>query len=58
MLNNAEYAAKWQAKLVWYKANKFKEGVNLFVTSDGKNDGMDSQEIYAIALKIQKLLSK
>ncbi len=58
MLDNSEYATKWQAKLAWYKANKFKVGVNLFITSDNKDEGLDSQEIRVVALKIQKLISK
>jgi hypothetical protein len=57
MLGNRAYVARWLKKLDWYLANGYRQGVELFVTEDNLNGGLDSQMIGDVAQKIAAILN-
>ena len=56
MLNDPDYQARWKSKLEWYEMNGFSTGVDLFITRDEANGGLDSQRIRKIADYINSLI--
>ena len=55
MLDDPDYCARWAAKLEWYRANGFTEGVNLFITHDETGGGLDSQLLRKTADHLRSL---
>ena len=56
MLNDPDYRARWNAKLAWYEDNGFTQGVNLFISRDEADGGLDSQRIRKMAEYLKGLL--
>ena len=56
MLNRADYLESWERKKVWYSKNGFKEGENLFTSSDDDQGGLDSKKVRKVAEQIKKQL--
>jgi hypothetical protein len=57
MLDDPDYCARWDAKLEWYRANGFTEGINLFVTRDETGGGLDSQLLRKTADHLSTLVT-
>lgn len=57
MLDNPDYRSRWQSKLAWYEANGFTQGVDLFITRDEVDGGLDSHRIRKVAEYIKTLLA-
>ncbi len=56
MLNDPDYRARWNAKLAWYEDNGFTQGVNLFISRDEADGGLDSLRIRKMAEYLKGLL--
>lgn len=56
MLGNPNYRSNWQKKLGWYEANGFTQGIDLFITCDGSDGGLDSHHIRKTAEYIKAML--
>lgn len=56
MLDRADYRRSWEWKKAWYLDNGFKEGVNLFTTTEGP--GLDMQNVATTVQNVQKALEK
>lgn len=57
MLDNLDYRSRWQSKQAWYEANGFTQGVDLFITRDEADGGLDSHRIRKVAEYIKTLLA-
>jgi hypothetical protein len=57
MLHNQQYRERWNAKLIWYEANGFSQGINLFVTRDEADGSLDSQRIRKTAEYVKSLVN-
>jgi hypothetical protein len=57
MLSNESYRNKWNAKLAWYEANGFTQGVDLFITRDDPDGALDSQRLRKTADYIRSLVT-
>lgn len=58
MLDKEGYRKRWDAKLAWYEANGFTQGVDLFITRDDPDGGLDSQRLRKTADYIRALVVK
>jgi ATP-dependent exoDNAse (exonuclease V) alpha subunit len=56
MLDRADYKRSWEWKKEWYSSNDFREGVNLFTTSEGP--GLDMQSVEKTAHDVQLALEQ
>lgn len=56
MLGDPDYRSRWQMKLGWYEANGFTQGIDLFITRDGSDGGLDSHQIRKTAEYIKAML--
>jgi hypothetical protein len=56
MLDLRSYRRGWEAKRAWYEQNGYQLGVNLFTTEEDDRGALDSQQIKALAQRIQALL--
>jgi hypothetical protein len=54
MLDRPDYARSWEWKKAWYESNGFREGDNLFTSTE--SDVHDMTEIASIASKVQAAL--
>lgn len=57
MLTTPNYRERWNAKLAWYEANGYTQGVDLFITRDGADGSLDSQRLRKTADYIRSLVS-
>lgn len=57
MLGKDSYRQRWEAKLAWYEANGFTQGVDLFITRDDPDGGLDSQYLRKTADHIRSLVT-
>lgn len=57
MLHDEQYRERWNAKLTWYEANGFSQGINLFITRDEDDGSLDSQHIRKTAELIKALIN-
>jgi hypothetical protein len=57
MLHRDDYRRGWEWKRAWYEQNGFKEGQNLFTTSDGEGGSLDSRPIEETASRVSALLT-
>lgn len=57
MLHDEQYRERWNAKLTWYEANGFSQGINLFITRDEDDGSLDSQRIRKTAEFIKALIN-
>lgn len=55
MLDRPDYVRSWEWKKAWYEANGFKEGDNLFTTTEG--GGMDMSVIAEVASAVRAALA-
>lgn len=56
MLHDEQYRERWNAKLIWYEANGFSQGINLFITRDEDDGSLDSQRIRKTAEYVKTLI--
>lgn len=56
MLDKEDYRQRWNAKLAWYEANGFTQGIDLFITRDDPDGGLDSQRLRKTADYIHSLV--
>jgi pimeloyl-ACP methyl ester carboxylesterase len=56
MLDFTSYRQGWEAKRTWYEQNGYQVGINLFITEEDERGALDSQQIKALAQRIQALL--
>jgi ATP-dependent exoDNAse (exonuclease V) alpha subunit len=56
MLDNEEYRSAWERKKKWYEKNGFVQEDNLFTSSEGPIDGLNSDTIRITAGKVKELL--
>ncbi len=54
MLDRPDYRRGWDWKRSWYERNGFIEGETLFTSTEGTDQGLDSNELRAVALAIRK----
>ena len=54
MMNDAAYREHWEAKKALYEKHDIIEGVNLIVTYDSVNGGIDSKHIQELIDKYLK----
>jgi len=55
MLARPDYRRSWDWKKAWYEANGFREGVNLFTTTE--NEGLDATLIVDVAARVKSALA-
>jgi len=56
MLDLRSYRRGWEAKRAWYEQNGYQLGVNLFTSEEDQRGALDSQQIKALAQRIQAML--
>ncbi|MBU0592372.1 MAG: hypothetical protein KKH74_01395 [Gammaproteobacteria bacterium] len=57
MLHDEQYRERWNAKLIWYEANGFSQGINLIITRDEADGSLDSQRIRKTAEYVKTLIN-
>ncbi|KPV54083.1 hypothetical protein SE17_05920 [Kouleothrix aurantiaca] len=56
MLDLTTYRRGWEAKRTWYAQNGYQLGENLFTSEEDERGALDSQQIKALAQRIQAML--
>jgi hypothetical protein len=56
MLDRESYRHSWDWKKAWYLANGFREGENLFTSTEHPDTGLDAKALEATAKRIKELL--
>ena len=55
MFSDPRYAMAFGEKLYWYLQDNYISGKNLFITSDDRNGGTDTQAILQVVLQVERL---